>query len=332
MEKLVVNMNGGDDRFSATGNLAALIGITVDGGTGNDTILGGDGIDHLSRRCDGATAFIDGQQGNDVAFLGAGDDVFQWDPGDGNDVVEGQDGSDTLLFNRQRRRRDFRGVGQRRARTLHPQPRQIVMDLDNVEQIDLNALGNTDTLTVNDLSGTDVTEINVDLAGTVGGTAGDGQADVVIANGTDGANVIDVVGAGTSVSVLGLRRLNIANSEGANDALVNILNGGGASDTLQGLGGNNSYVVDSAADKIVETTGTDNVSASVTYALAGGVAVETLRTVNAAATTAINLTGNNLANFVTGNAGNNQINGGLGNDTLRGNAGADLFFFNTALL
>ena len=30
-ENLVVNMNGGDDSFSATGDLAALIGVTVDG-------------------------------------------------------------------------------------------------------------------------------------------------------------------------------------------------------------------------------------------------------------------------------------------------------------
>src|SRR5262249_47659026 len=34
-ENLVVNANGGDDSFSATGNLAALIKITVDGGAGN---------------------------------------------------------------------------------------------------------------------------------------------------------------------------------------------------------------------------------------------------------------------------------------------------------
>src|SRR5215204_4086428 len=39
-EKLVLNANGGDDSFSATGNLATLIAITVDGGSGNDTILG----------------------------------------------------------------------------------------------------------------------------------------------------------------------------------------------------------------------------------------------------------------------------------------------------
>src|SRR3954464_13828885 len=40
-EKLVLNANGGDDSFSASGNLAALIGITVDGGLSNDTLLGG---------------------------------------------------------------------------------------------------------------------------------------------------------------------------------------------------------------------------------------------------------------------------------------------------
>ena len=103
----------------------------------------------------------------------------------------------------------------------------IVMDLDGLEAIDLNALGNTDTTIVNDLSGTDVATIDVDQAGALGGTAGDGQADTVVVNGTNGADLIDVVGAGTSVSVLGLTaRVNITNAEGANDALtVNALGG-----------------------------------------------------------------------------------------------------------
>src|SRR5262245_17767137 len=89
-ENLVLNMNGGDDSFSATGNLAALINVTVDGGAGNDTILGSNGADTLLGG-DG-NDFIDGNQGNDRAELGAGDDVFQWDPGDGSDTVEGQGG------------------------------------------------------------------------------------------------------------------------------------------------------------------------------------------------------------------------------------------------
>ena len=42
---------------------------------------------------------VDGNQGNDTAFLGAGNDIFKWDPGDASDVVEGQAGTDLLLFN-----------------------------------------------------------------------------------------------------------------------------------------------------------------------------------------------------------------------------------------
>ena len=34
--------------------------------------------------------------GADVALLGAGDDLFLWNHGDGNDVIEGQGGFDTL--------------------------------------------------------------------------------------------------------------------------------------------------------------------------------------------------------------------------------------------
>ena len=113
-----LNANGGDDSFSATGNLAALIQITVDGGTGNDTLLGSNGADMLLGG-DG-NDFVDGNQGNDVAFLGAGDDTFQWDPGDGSDVVEGQDGTDTMLFNGAQHRREHRRLGQRRRACASP--------------------------------------------------------------------------------------------------------------------------------------------------------------------------------------------------------------------
>ena len=60
---------------------------------------------HRQRRattcCSAATAttLITGGRGNDVAFLGDGNDTFVWNPGDGSDIVEGQDGTDTLVFN-----------------------------------------------------------------------------------------------------------------------------------------------------------------------------------------------------------------------------------------
>src|SRR5262249_12454819 len=55
-----------------------------------------------------------------------------------------------------------------------------------------------DTLTVNDLSGTDVTDVTADLGGN------DGAADNVIANATNAADVITVAGSAASTSVLGL--------------------------------------------------------------------------------------------------------------------------------
>ena len=218
-EKLAVNMNGGDDRFSATGNLAALIQITVDGGANDDTILGSNGVDLLLGGS--GNDFVDGQQGNDVALLGAGDDVFQWDPGDGSDVVEGQDGTDTMLFNGSAGSEIFTASANGGRVLFTRNLGNIVMDFDDVEVLDLNTLGGTDTTIVNDLSGTDLVEINVNQSGTIGGTAGDAAADVVIVNGTNGKDIIDVFGAGSSVAVLGLHtRVGISGSEGANDALV----------------------------------------------------------------------------------------------------------------
>ena len=135
--------------------------------------------------------------------------------------------------------------------------------------------------------------------------------------------------ATTAINLSGNEFANIVTGNAGN----NVLNGRGGNDTLQGGAGNNSYFVDSVADKIVEATGqgTDNVNASVSYALASNVAVETLRTAAPTATTTINLTGNNLANTIIGNAGSNAINGGLGNDVLSGGAGNDVFTFSTTL-
>jgi Ca2+-binding RTX toxin-like protein len=287
-ENLVLNANGGDDAFSATGNLAALIKITVDGGTGNDTLLGSNGID-LLRGGDGDD-FIDGQQGNDVAFMGAGDDTFQWDPGDGSDTVEGQDGVDIMLFNGSGGNEIFEasanGSRVRFTRNLG----NIVMDLDDVEQIDLNALGGTDTATVNDMSGTDLVEMNVNLAGVLNGTAGDALADVVIVNGTNGDDIIDVVGAGTSVSVLGLPVLvNISNSEGANDSLV-----------INALGGD---------DGVTATT----LPAGVIKLIVDGGAGDD------------DLLGSQGADVFLGGAGNDFIFGDNGNDLALMGAGDDVF-------
>jgi Ca2+-binding RTX toxin-like protein len=224
-ENLVVNANGGDDRFTAGNGLATLIHITVDGGTGNDTLTGGDGDDVLIGG-DGNDV-IDGGRGADVALMGAGDDTFVWNPGDGSDTVEGQAGSDTMVFNGANIDEKFdvsaNGPRVRFSRNVGA----VTTDLNGVEGIDLNALGGADTVTVNDLTGTDLTQLNVDLASPPGSGVGDGRADAVIINGTGGEDVVTVAGDASGVSVLGLAaQVNITGGETANDRLtVNTLGG-----------------------------------------------------------------------------------------------------------
>jgi Ca2+-binding RTX toxin-like protein len=287
-ENLVVNANGGDDAFSATGNLAALIAITVDGGAGDDTILGSNGVDLLLGG-DGDD-FIDGQQGNDVALTGGGNDVFQWDPGDGSDTVEGQDGDDVLLFNGSAGSEIFEvsanGQRVRFTRNLG----NIVMDLNDLEMIDLNTLGGADTTIINDLSGTDLVEINVDQAGTIGGASGDAAADVVIVNATSGNDIIDGFGAGTSVAVVGLPTLvNILNSEGANDSLV-----------INALGGDDGVTATTMPAGIVKLT------------IDGGAGNDTLL-------------GSQGADVFLGGDGNDFVFGDNGNDLALMGAGDDIF-------
>jgi hypothetical protein len=47
------------------------------------------------------------------------------------------------------------------------------MDVGGVEQVNVAALGGAGAITVNDLTGTDVTDVSIDLAGTLGRRTGD---------------------------------------------------------------------------------------------------------------------------------------------------------------
>jgi Ca2+-binding RTX toxin-like protein len=287
-EKLVLNANGGNDSFSATGNLATLIQMTVDGGAGNDTLLGSNGADFLF----GGTAndFIDGQQGNDTVFLGAGNDIFQWDPGDGSDTVEGQAGTDTMHFNGSAGAELFEASANGGRVLFTRNLGTIVMDLNDVEAIDLNTLGNTDQTTVNDLSGTDVTRINVHLA--VAG-AGDAQRDIVVVKGTGGNDAVTVTGAGTAFFVKGLHTLvAVDGSEGAFDQL-----------NVDAFGGN------------------DKVNAST---LAAGV----VGFVTDGGTGNDSLIGSAGIDFFIGGDGNDFVDGNQGNDGAQLGTGDDTFVWN----
>jgi Ca2+-binding RTX toxin-like protein len=215
-DKLTVNGLGGADNITAGPGLAALIQLVINGGTEVDVLTGGDGNDRIV-----------GQQQNDQMFGGAGNDTLVWNPGDGNDLVEGQAGTDTMEFN---------GAGVAEVFDLSANgPRlrftrniaNIVMDVDGTELIDTQALGGADSATVHDLSGTAVTKASFDLEAAIGGNVGDGAADTVIVEGTNGADAIDVAASAGAVDVTGLAAVtSISHSEPANDLLrVNALGG-----------------------------------------------------------------------------------------------------------
>ncbi|ESQ90084.1 hypothetical protein ABAC460_09965 [Asticcacaulis sp. AC460] len=104
----------------------------------------------------------------------------------------------------------------------------------------------------------------------------------------------------------------------------NALDGGTGADTMSGGAGNDFYYVDTAGDRVIESSGqgTDLIFSSISYSLVGQV-VENLILTGAGDITG---TGNSLSNLLTGNNAHNVLNGGTGNDTLSGLMGDDTFY------
>jgi hypothetical protein len=106
----------------------------------------------------------------------------------------------------------------------------IVMDLDGIEAASVNLRGGADILTADDLTGTALVTVAADLS--LGGT-GDASADVVVVNGTDLPDVVDVSRVGSEVVTSGLHtQTRIFGSEPTIDTL-----------RVQTLGGNDDVTV-----------------------------------------------------------------------------------------
>ncbi|WP_442583366.1 M10 family metallopeptidase [Mesorhizobium sp. ASY16-5R] len=147
--------------------------------------------------------------------------------------------------------------------------------------------------------------------------------ELLTTNGSSGTSAIDLTGNTLKQTITGNAGANILNDGGK-----------GAADTMQGLGGNDTYRVYNSGDIIVESAsqGTaDRVASAVDYRLGAGVHVELMTTNGSSGTSAIDLAGNEFAQQITGNAGNNRLEGREGGDILRGLGGADTFVFNTKL-
>jgi hypothetical protein len=206
---------------------------TLIGGSGNEVLVGGRGDD-----------FIDGNGGADTALLGRGDDTFVWDPGDASDVVEGGSGFDKMVFNGSGGDEIMAASANFGRVSFTRNLGGIVMDLNDVEAIDVNALDGSDSITVNDMSGTDLRRVDVDLAAALGGSTADGKADTVNVNGTKGDDSIAADANGNAVDVSGLAAfVRITHADPAKDTLV-----------IDPVTGNDDVAIDPALAALIQVS------------------------------------------------------------------------------
>jgi len=188
---------------------------TLNGGAGNDILNGGNGNDTLNGGAGDDTLFggrgddtVVGGQGTDTAFLGAGNDTFIWNPGDGNDHVDGGRGFDTLVFNGKTTGETFSIDAKGSGATFNRVNGTI--DLTSVERIQFDAQGKTpNTITINDLTGTDVKQVAIDLGTGAPDDTVNGVADTVNIFSTNGQpitvsdhkGVVTVTGPASTVTI-----------------------------------------------------------------------------------------------------------------------------------
>jgi len=207
---LILGGSGDDELVGGSGD------DRIEGGSGDDVIRGGVGADTL--RGGPGNDEVTGGDGDDVVDLGAGDDTFAWNPGDDLDTVEGAEGVDRLLFRGSNTNEKFDLAALDGRVHLVRDVANVMLDLDGIEAIDFAVLGGADVVWVNDLSGTDVFEVNVALAALDG--SGDAQPDTVIVSGTEAEDVALVFGDASATVVLGLPvQVTVTGAEAANDRL-----------------------------------------------------------------------------------------------------------------
>jgi Ca2+-binding RTX toxin-like protein len=310
------------------------IGGSVNGGAGNDILIGNSGSDNLSGG--GGNDSLYGGAGDDNLIGGAGNDLL--DGGTGNEMLTGSDGDDTYVFrvgsgqdvvnayDTNTGRIDtiqFADVKSTELRSLRRVGNDLVLNYGTVDQVTIQNYYFNSYYTVQQFKfSDDVTMTPAQLFA------------AYAINLTDGADS-QTFGAGPDIVAGGLGNDTI-NGGGGNDSLYggagddnliggagnDLLDGGTGNDVLTGSDGDDTYIVDNTGDIIIESSsaGTDSVQSSVTYTLAANVENLTLT-----GTSAINGTGNALNNVITGNSANNILSGGLGVDTMIGGTGDDTY-------
>jgi len=214
LDMLKVNALAGDDVIDASAFEANAMSLTLNGGEGEDQIVGSEGDDSII-----------GGPGNDKVFMGGGDDSFVWNGGDGSDTVDGQQGTDTLIFSGSNADEDIDLSADGSHVKVTDSVGAVAIDANGFEQTSVAPLAGTDHVVVNDLTGTALRIVKVKLNA-------DSQPDDVTVSGTDAPDAIVVDGDFTNgVTVTGGHtQVNVIGALTTTDSLT--VSGKGGADTL----------------------------------------------------------------------------------------------------
>jgi Ca2+-binding RTX toxin-like protein len=328
-----VNLGGGNDYA----NISSL---------GNDTFVGGSGNDYLDGNTGNETFY--GDAGNDTIYGRGGNDFIQG--GSDLDYMDGGSGIDTMDHT------TWSGGGTYNLATGVASfvgfYNETIANFENINTGNGNdnvtgTSGNNTILvgggndTVNSADGNDF----------INGGNGNDRINCGFGNDTvDGGNGDDTIDLGSGDDYLNVSSLGddqifagdgndfidgwTGNELIAGDAGNDTLNGRAGNDTLLGgagidrlIGGTGSdvYYIDSLSDVVIEAAGVINgldlIYSTISFTLTDNVEYGSLFGYS----TALNVTGNALDNYINGNSFNNVLNGGLGDDTLYGLGGNDTF-------
>ena len=320
----------GTGNFSGAGNA---LGNVITGGAGNDTLSGGAGNDTLDGGAGNDT--LDGGLGADVAALGANRGDYRFvrltsAATPGVRAINDQTGEQDLVRNVERVR--FAN-GDEWAVT----PGELLVNAASPFADVFQGGEGADRF--EGLAGNDTLDGGAGDDTLAGGTGND-----TYVVDSAGDMVIELLGQGNDTVRTALASLALADNvekllytgeagfAGVGNAAANTLTGGNGSDTLDGgLGadrlegglGDDIYVIENAADRVIEAlgAGTDTIrtgraSLSLGFVNEAGVALYA-NVENLAYTGSGNFrgVGNALDNVLTGGSGNDTLIGGAGNDT-----------------
>ena len=313
----IENITFGESITEETGNslnnilVGNSLNNTLDGAAGADTLIGGDGNDiyivdnvgDVATELNGASSGTDSVRSN-IGYYALGNHIEYLTLGTGAVTGAGNSLDNTLIGNSGPYNSLFGGAG-------HDW-------LDGSSQ-------SSGKNTLNGGTGSDTMIGSAQNDYFVIDHAGDS---IVGGGGTDGIiSEIDGYTLQVGFNALTLRNgatvgsgNSVDNSLTGND-LNNTLDGGDGNDTMLGGIGNDYYLINSAADMVIESAGygTDTIEAIGinSYTLAANTEKLIL------GTGAVNGTGTSLNNTLAGNSTNNILNGGSGNDSVFGNGGND---------